>query len=223
MKTYSRSRIAIIKKREAEPWIYSYADLVTNLLAFFMMMLIVMTSSKDVKEGFVEGIQAYVEGKTAQPAKTGALTTGEVKQVLEEAVAKERLEGQVSLTENRTGIELTFEGAVVFETGSADIREAARPLLDRVATLVAKLPPRYVLDVEGHADSRPITSTSRYASNWELSSARAGSVVRYLEGAGLGSRRMRAIGYAATRPVAKSPEAEANRRVVIKVDGRSEP
>jgi chemotaxis protein MotB len=245
----TRSKLAIIRKREAEPWIYSYADLVTNLLAFFMMLLIVMTSSAAVRQDFVEGIKNYVAtkgfsakgelgegagslgsagagagGATGSAASAGAPATVEdVRRITEQIIQEEGLGSQVSLKETLTGIDLAFAGAMVFDTGTAVIRPEAEQVLEQISVVIAKLPPRFVLDVEGHADIRPITSASPYPSNWELSTARAGSVVRFLEGHGLSSRRLRAIGYGATRLADKDhPDAESNRRVVVKINSQWE-
>jgi chemotaxis protein MotB len=222
----TRSQLQIIKKREAEPWIYSYADLVTNLLAFFLMLLVIMSSSKAVREDFAEGIKDYVESKGfAAKAVSDAnteLSVPQLRQVIDSYIKEKQLGSEVSLSETRTGIELTFEAALVFDSATAEIREEAATVLQKIATLIAKLPSRFVLDVEGHADSRPITSSSLYPSNWELSSARAGSVVRFLEANGLQSRRLRAIGYGTTQQLDKQADASINRRVVIKVNSRND-
>ena len=225
MRPITRSQLAIIKKREGEPWIYSYADLVTNLLAFFMMLLIIMSSSKSVREEFAEGIKNYVESKgfAAKAVADGSeLSVPQLRQVIESYLKEKQLNSEVSLSETRTGIELTFEAALVFDSATAEIREEAGTVLQNIAILIAKLPPRFVLDVEGHADSRPITSSSLYPSNWELSSARAGSVVRFLEANGLQARRLRAIGYGTTQQLDKKVDASINRRVVIKVNSKND-
>jgi chemotaxis protein MotB len=226
LRPITRSQLEIIKKREGEPWIYSYADLVTNLLAFFMMLLIIMSSSKAVREEFTEGLKDYVEKKgfAAKAVADGVseLSVPQLRQVIDTYLKEKQLTSEVSLTETRTGIELTFEAALVFDSATAEIREEAGVVLEKIATLIAKLPSRFVLDVEGHADNRPITSSSIYPSNWELSSARAGSVVRFLEANGLQSRRLRAIGYGTTQQLDKKPDASINRRVVIKVNSKND-
>ena len=90
-------------------------------------------------------------------------------------------------------------------------------MLGLLAPIIIALPKKYFLVVEGHADSRPITS-GLYPSNWELSSARAGAVVRVLQSNGMTPSRMRAIGYADTKPSDDDHESEYYRRVVIKID-----
>jgi len=227
MKMISRTKLASIKKREAEPWIYSYADLVTNLLAFFMMLLIVSMSKtpQATSQKLVEGIKEYVDkvvnGKRqldGTPIAAENKVT-ELQQVIDQYIRESGLAAQISLSRVPTGLELTFEGALMFDTGSAEIKPESAVVLENIAVLMAKLPARFFIDVEGHTDNLPISG--RYPSNWELSSGRAGSVVRFLEAKGLKSIKMRAIGYANTRPVDGSGDAEANRRVVIKVNSET--
>lgn len=227
MKTYTKNKVNILRKREAEPWIYSYADLVTNLLAFFMMMLIIVSAGKTKKEELIKGIEDYVKGKNSAGLAAKSAVESEVtdipelKQIIQDYITDNDLATQVTLSARRDGIEMTFEGALVFDSGTAVITEQAELILGHIGSLLKKLPPKYTIDVEGHADARPIES-ARFPSNWELSSARAGSVVRFLEGSGMTSLRMRAIGYSSTQPLDEKGLGAENRRVVIKVIGRGE-
>ena len=221
-KYYSQTKINLIKKREIETWIYSYADLVTNLLALFIMLFVLTNSSSKSRADFVRGIEEYVKNK---PYATGRLGSGqseadEYRQMIAETIQKSDLKGQVSLTKTRSGIELTFESAIVFESGTAKLLPESLELLQQIAPIVSALPAKYFLIVEGHADSRPVNS-GLYPSNWELSSARAGSVVRILQIAGIAPSRMRAIVYADTRPIDEDKESPVNRRVVIKIDSET--
>jgi chemotaxis protein MotB len=218
-KYYSQTKISLIKKREVETWIYSYADLVTNLLALFIMLFVLSNSSSKSRADFIRGIEAYVENKSYA---TGRLGSGlsekdEFRQMIAATIQKSDLSGQVSLTRTRTGIELTFESAIVFDSGTSKLLPESVAVLQQIAPIVSALPKKYFLIVEGHADSRPVSS-GLYPSNWELSSARAGAVVRALQTAGIAANRMRAIGYADTRPIEDESESPANRRVVIKID-----
>lgn len=218
-RTYSQTKINVIKKREIETWIYSYADLVTNLLALFVMLFVLTNSSSKSRADFIRGLEDYVKEKQYA---TGRLGSGqseldEFRQMIAVAIQKSELSGQVSLTRNPTGIELTFESAIVFDTGTAKLLPESVDVLSQIAPIVAALPKRYYLVVEGHADSRPVSS-GVYPSNWELSSARAGAVVRTLQNAGVAPERMRAIGYADTKPIDADRESVMNRRVVLKID-----
>jgi len=114
------------------------------------------------------------------------------------------------------GVVLTLQEQVLFNSGDAQIIEAGRPFLDKVGQLLTRIPNH--VKVEGHTDDRPI-STFRYPSNWELSAARASSVIRYLtDDEQLQSARFSAVGFAATRPDATNDSPEnwnKNRRVEI--------
>lgn len=219
-KYYSANKIAVLKKRETETWIYSYADLITNLLALFVMLLILTNGSSKTKTDFIRGIEQYVSSKQYA---TGRLGSGQseldaMNQIIAKVIQESELSGQVNLARTRTGIELTFDGAIVFPSGTAKINDDAKETLDQVAALAKALPEKYVMLVEGHTDSRPVSSTV-FPSNWELSTARAGAVVRYMEGQGFPSKRMRAVGFADTQPLEDdTPDSERNRRVVIKID-----
>lgn len=218
-KLYSQTKINMIKKREIETWIYSYADLVTNLLALFIMLFILSNSSSKSRSDFIRGLENY---KKTSDYSTGRIGSGrseldEFRQLIADAIQKSNLSGQVSLTKNRTGIELMFESAIVFDSGTAKLVPESIEMLGLLAPIIIALPKKYFLVVEGHADSRPITS-GLYPSNWELSSARAGAVVRVLQSNGMTPSRMRAIGYADTKPIDDDHESEKNRRVVIKID-----
>lgn len=218
-KYYSQNRINLIKKREIETWIYSYADLVTNLLALFIMLFILSNSSSKAKADFIRGIETYVDSKSYETGRigTGKSEVDNFHQLISEVIQKSELSGQVSLTRSKTGIEMVFESALVFDVGTATLKEESLLILQQVAAIVKDLPENYFLIVEGHADSRPVTS-GVYPSNWELSSARAGSVVRSLQANGVQASKMRAIGYSDTRPIDDDTESERNRRVVVKID-----
>ena len=218
-KYYSQSKINLIKKREVETWIYSYADLVTNLLALFVMLFVLTNSSSKSRSDFIRGIEAYVKEKSYATGRIGSgqKEVDEFRQLIADTIQKSELSGQVSLTRTRTGIELTFESAIVFDSGTAKLLPESVDVLRQIAPIVSALPPKYYLIVEGHADSRPVSS-GLYPSNWELSSARAGAVVRVLQTAGIASKRMRAIGYADTMPIDDQSDSTMNRRVVVKID-----
>ncbi len=218
-KSYSQTRINILKRREVETWIYSYADLITNLLALFIMLYILTNSSDKSKSQFIRGIEEFVKNKEYATGRLGhgQKDLDEFRQMIVDTIQKSPLSGQVSLTKNKTGIELTFESAIVFDTGTAVLVPESREALNQIAPIVAALPKKYFLIVEGHADSRPVSS-GFYPSNWELSSARAGAVVRTLQASGVPADKMRAIGYSDTRPIDNDRESPINRRVVIKID-----
>ncbi|WP_026701366.1 flagellar motor protein MotS [Salibacterium aidingense] len=136
----------------------------------------------------------------------------EVQEYLEE----NNLNDYISATRDDRGVVLVLQEQLLFETAEAEILSEAEPFLDKVGTLLQSLP--NLVKVEGHTDDRPI-STFRYPSNWELSSARASSVIRYLTSSySLEPDRFLATGYGETQPIAPNDTEEhlrENRRVVI--------
>jgi chemotaxis protein MotB len=128
------------------------------------------------------------------------------------------------------GDRFVFSSEVLFQTGSADLAPEGRAQIASVAALlldVAKeIPPGldWILRVDGHTDNVPITPGARYADNWELSQARALSVVRYMiDALGFPPERLAATGFGEFQPVATgdSPEARAqNRRIELKLTER---
>jgi len=130
------------------------------------------------------------------------------------------------LIEEKDGLtHITLDGSATFGTAQADLTSEGMETIDRVWSVLQNYPDRRVL-VEGHADDRQIASSYRhvYASNWELSSSRAHSVLHYIEGKySLEPNRLAAVGYGEFMPVADNvtPEGRAqNRRVVITVGSK---
>ncbi|MGH7116370.1 MAG: OmpA family protein, partial [Stellaceae bacterium] len=126
------------------------------------------------------------------------------------------------------GDRFVFQSEVLFAPGSADLTAAAKKELDPVIValkqIAAKIPPdiNWVLQVSGYTDKRPI-ATPQFPSNWELSTARALSVVRYAITQGIPADRLVGAGFAATDPIdpGDTPEAYArNRRIELKLTER---
>ncbi len=126
------------------------------------------------------------------------------------------------------GDRFVFQSEVLFESGSADIGPAGKDQLDVLATTLILLSPEipadldWVLRIDGHTDARPISSRE-FPSNWELSTARAVAVLKYLESRGIPPERLAAAGFAEFRPLDSSGTEAAyrkNRRIEIKFDQR---
>jgi chemotaxis protein MotB len=126
------------------------------------------------------------------------------------------------------GDRFVFQSEVLFDSGSAEIGQAGRDQLDKLATtlilIMNEIPTdiNWVLRVDGHTDKRPITN-GLYPSNWELSTARAIAVVKYLASRGIPENRMAAAGFAEFSPLDPADTDEAytkNRRIEFKLDQR---
>jgi len=141
----------------------------------------------------------------------------EVRKQLEAELAARGMLDSVKFTIDERGLVVTIvTSSVIFAGDSAELQEGGRGVLDSVGPTIATLPNR--IQVDGHTNQLPV-QTRNYPSGWELSSARASSVVRYLISRfGLPAARMSAAGYADTRPLIPPSDPQAatmNRRVEV--------
>ena len=140
------------------------------------------------------------------------------KNLLEQRLAQEIKDKQVSLKMMEKGLVITFVADVLFDSGKAKIRGENSQVLDKVAAVLQTNVPDPSIGIEGHTDNQPIKH-SGWKSNWELSTARALSVLHYLvDNKNISPERVSAIGYGEFRPVATNDTAigrSENRRVEI--------
>ncbi|MDD3982406.1 MAG: OmpA family protein [Candidatus Omnitrophota bacterium] len=143
---------------------------------------------------------------------------GQAKKLLEDRLSQEIQDKQVRLERMGKGLVITFVADVLFDSGKATIRPEASASLDKVARVLQENVPDLNVGIEGHTDNIPI-KVSGWKSNWELSSARALSVLHYLiDEKGVSPERLSAIGYGEYRPVASNDSKngrQQNRRVEI--------
>jgi len=137
-----------------------------------------------------------------------------------EELHDEIVQGEIEITRLKNKLSVKMVDRILFGSGSAEVKSAGRKVLARVAEILKKVEDRQIR-VEGHTDNVPISSRLRkkFPSNWELSTARATHVVRYLqEKGGIDPTLLSAAGYAQYRPVASNKTAEGrakNRRIEI--------
>lgn len=141
-------------------------------------------------------------------------------QDLQKKLEKEILEGKVQLTEMKNRLTMTMVDKIIFPSGSTDISKDGKLVLDKVISILKDIKDKRI-QVEGHTDNVPIVSAlkKRYPTNWELSTARATEVVRYLqEQGGLDAKLLSATGYSEYQPVAPNDTDDGkhkNRRIEI--------
>lgn len=209
----------------ADRWIVSYADFITLLFAFFTTMYAISHVDSGKLEEFAGSIRSALrtEGAAAGgslPAFGGIRAAypdpAGIEERLREAIGGLDARQAMGLRKDERGVVLSIGDRVLFPSGEADIKESAMPALSAVAGVIAAVPNDVA--IEGHTDSVPI-GNSRYPSNWELSTARAASVLKILvRRHGLSPERFSVSGYAEFRPLApnETPEGRAkNRRVDI--------
>ncbi|MDD5477227.1 MAG: OmpA family protein [Candidatus Omnitrophica bacterium] len=140
------------------------------------------------------------------------------KSLLEQKLSREINDKQIKLQMMEKGLVITVVGDLLFDSGKAKIRSEAYPLLDKVSSVLKDNMRQFNVGIEGHTDNAPIKH-SGWKSNWELSSARALSVLHYLDkDQGISPERLSAIGYGEYRPVASNETKDGrkqNRRVEI--------
>jgi chemotaxis protein MotB len=204
---------------QSERWLISYADLITTLMVLFLALYVLeLAKSHALEVKVVEATHAAHAASTAasQPAAP-APGDAQRKELLAQLGAL-RAAGEISLAPDARGVEVAINAKLLFRAGDAHLLPEAYGVLGEVATILKRYASHDLL-VEGHTDSTPI-ATSKYESNWELSSARAGAVVRYFAEHGIEPHRMAAMGRADNVPAVLGEDAgarAANRRVTIYV------
>ncbi len=218
-----------------ERWVISYADLVTLLFGFFIILYATADANEVKMEALARGLAEAFNVPVREGSAGGSLFDGGtgiiperndarsldldlemIQRIVQEESARAGLLGQIQVTRESDSIVIRLADNLVFPSASADIRPEARALLAIVADALNTTPNQ--VRVEGHTDNVPL-ATERYPSNWELSSARATAVLRLLaEELGVRPERLFAAGYAEFRPIADNrlPEGRAlNRRADI--------
>ena len=220
------------------PWLTSWGDLNTLLLTFFVMMFdispiigqdfnLVLSSFKG-SLGMMQGGYSLARGRMEEiglnmlnlPSSEQGRALAKMLKRAVEAFKPEIQAKKVRVREDERGLVITLSSDAYFEPGSAKLKEDIIPILKKVA-LIIKSMPNYVR-IEGHTDNRPVPPRGLeegYATNWELSSARAVNVLRYLiEETGVNPKQMSAVAFGEYRPIDdnNTPEGRAyNRRVEI--------
>lgn len=211
-------------------WMVTFSDLIMLILVFFVLLFsmsqIDMMKFRALADSFANR-NIFDFYPSIVPGNTGpghSMSEGENKnndlQALVEDIKgyleQNGMEDVIVASRTERGVVIVLQEQVLFETGKAEIIDGQNDFLDKVGTLLKGIP--NMVKVEGHTDDRPI-NTYRYPSNWELSSARSSSVIRYLaEKHNLTSTRFIAVGFGDTRPVAPNTSSEnwkKNRRVEI--------
>jgi chemotaxis protein MotB len=230
-----------------ERWLVSYADFITLLFAFF----VVMYSISSINEGKYKILSDSLVGvfnqvdRSVKPIPIGeerprttepdvsqvddpsaqSVLSGEpvfdplerIAQSMRETFGELIANEQLTVRGNELWIEIELNSSLLFPSGDALPNDHAFALIEKVAGILA--PFDNPIHVEGFTDNLPI-STDKFPTNWELSAARAGSVVRMLAAQGVDPSRLAAVGYGEFQPVADNATAAGrarNRRVILVV------
>ncbi|NLK09127.1 MAG: flagellar motor protein MotB [Firmicutes bacterium] len=233
MSNYQRRREP--EKKGAPAWMTTYADMVTLLLTFFVLLYSFSTVDAQKFRAIISAFQGTLgvldKGKVISPdisLHDSALdfdtdfmvSQKDIEQIealmeeMQSLVAAGELPGTVELVHEERGLVVRFADRAFFDLGRADIRPDAQSVMYKIAEILKPL--QNHVRIEGHTDNLPI-QTERFPSNWELSTARATSVIRFLlEKTEVAPERLSAAGYGEYRPIDSNSTVQGrarNRRV----------
>ena len=205
---------------DEDEWMTTYADAITLLLAFFVLLVtfseIDLPRFEAVKAGIAQQLGQRSIVRPASQLRAELLTT----------VDSLGMADAVRVDTSRRGIELELAANAFYQPGAAEVRPEARAVVDEIAgTLLAPRYARFRVSVEGHTDDNPI-STPQFPSNWELSASRATNIVRLLVDSGVPAHRLQAVGFGDTQPkvpnrdiagVAIAENQALNRRMIVRI------
>lgn len=199
-----------------ERWLISYADFITLMFTFFAA-LYALSSMDTAKIEKFSGSLKQTFKIIDQPIP---LYEDKNKSIVEEVKKAIKDASGVTVRSEPRGVVVTFSDAALFASGSAEIKKEAFDVLERISKFVTTAPGHIL--IEGHTDNVPL-SGGKYASNWELSTARAASMLHYLISKGLDPNRFSLGGYAEYRPIASNETEEGkkkNRRVELVIGNK---
>lgn len=236
------------ESENTDRWMVSYADFVTLLFAFFVVMYAIssvnegkyrvlsdtMTEAFKVSPKSPDPIQIGKENKTISKTehnnefikpikvlpKSERSYEREMKQIAEtvsKSVQPLIDKGLINVTQDKLWVEIEMNSKILFSSADSELDVAVFPILKALAEALKTLPNS--IDVEGHTDNVPINN-EQFPSNWELSAARAASVVHLFTRYGVDPKRLSSIGYAEFRPIASNDTSAGklrNRRVKVVV------
>ena len=227
-----------------ERWMVSYADFITLLFAFFVVMYALSSVNEGkyrvLSDSMVSAFRnvhintsSQVPLMTIPPIQIQKSTAVRAQEAARQRqrdkmrnVAKDIMEvmaplieqGKVRIIETSRGVTIEINDSILFAPGQADLQAPSSKAMRAIGQVLA--PTDFPITIEGHTDNVPI-NTPQFPSNWELSAVRATTVLRLFADSGVTAERLTAIGYADTRPVEPNVLADGrarNRRVTILID-----
>ncbi len=225
---------SLVDTDDSAGWIVTFADLMTLLLVFFVLLYSLASFDKEKYKSAVESIKIRIDQKAEL---VGLMELLEVPDSIDTKITIEDITGLRSREESLIRdinkfivskesaktiathvvdgkIIVRINGHALFTSGSADLKINAIPILDRIVAVVFEYP-EYNINIKGYTDDIPI-ATPRFPSNWELSAIRATTVLKHLIQKGIKPERLTATGYADMEPLLPNTSATnraVNRRV----------
>ncbi|MBO6792476.1 MAG: OmpA family protein [Balneolaceae bacterium] len=217
---YSLFPIQDEESEDDDSWQVSYLDIITIVLGFLIILLSVSQITKSEFSSL-----SSIFGKLADETEFLTTPIGAIESELFELLQSEIEAGNLEIIRDLNDLRIRFKSDDLYEPGRATFDSESEQLLNTVLIALQQLEYNdFSIDVEGHTDNTPISSVA-YPSNWELSTARAANVVKYFNDSGIPANRLKASGYADSRPVIEydslgfpfAASKDKNRRVVLRL------
>lgn len=202
----------------ADVWLISYADLLTNLLVFFVLLI----SASHVSSVEFERVKDSLKGSSKKQPETSMT---QVYESLNQAVKSHQQQENIKVEKDDRSIAISFPGKVLFDLGKADVKPEVNDMMKEIAAALQNIPDYARIAIEGHTDDNPVQG-SGVQSNWHLSALRAVNVLQYMDQLAVCKGKCEIRGFGATMPVAENRNSSGqkiesnqalNRRVVIRV------
>jgi len=226
-----KSNISFEDEGGCEPWLLTYADLFTLLFAFFVLIAASGSVSQGkfdkVRESISKSLDDSQNNELLNKIKEEELNRQKLEDKINEVVKKTNLDELALITKDSTGLNIKFPSKILFTSGTANLDTKFKSVLDEIVNIL-QMPEfdKFKVIVKGHTDDIPI-HTVQYPSNWELSAARAASVVNFMTNHGFKKEGVKVTGYADSMPIVKitkkmnaQEKADAraqNRRIELKI------
>lgn len=202
-------------------WLNTYADLMSLLLTFFVLLFSMSSVNANKFQTFIQSIGGGMGVKQISNLDLGSNQQSSNDQLrkiynnLNKYISENQLKGSVKLVLNERGLIIRFVDGVLFDTGKADLKPESIIILDKISSVLKSCD--YPIKVEGHTDDVPIYN-SKYPSNWELSTDRAVTVLKHLVNKhGISPERLSAEGFGEYRPIVPNT-SDSNRAKNRRVD-----
>ena len=212
-----------IEVPEDEGWLITFADMCVLLMCFFVLLFSLSTPDQKQLEQISRGLKDKGFSNEGTPTEDAY---EKLKKQLSLSLGASGYDKFIAPSTSKRGIDIELAGGAFFEPGSAKFTTEAVPMLELVYSQIAPIAKADItVEVDGHTDDSPVAS-AMFPSNWELSAARAASVVRYFANKGFPQTKLKAVGLAATEPKAPDRDSEGNaipanqdlnRRIVVRL------
>ncbi len=235
---------SLVENDDTPAWLLTYADMMTLLLVFFVLLFTLAAFEKEHYESAVESIKVKIKDEARL---IGLIELMEIPETADKMITIEDITGLrsreeaimndiqsfIKSSEAREDlatrildgkIVVSINGKALFDSGSAALKTEAAPILEKMVHVLFDYPD-YNINIKGHTDDIPI-ATEKFPSNWELSAIRATTVLRYLVQRGINPEVLTATGYGDSVPLVPNTSEEnraINRRVEFVLEKKTNP